>query len=429
MEQESRIDSPQRASRTKRRAACEECRNKKLKCTGEQPRCARCAREDIECFYSVQKPMGRPKKRQRTEEEEILERYNNSNGGAAHGDGGGRMRSSVSAEAAGWDSVRGTAPTDSGVDVGLGGDFDSPFTPGGSLQPWLQVENSSGGGGEGRWDNTLALTEGAVPPNNSSSTNSPSQLILPPELQNQPRPRPRPHPHNHNNHPDTSTALLLGTTNLGQPPSLLPSCACLSTMYLTLSTLQSMDPAFTFPFALHPLREAMQTASDILACTECPQRFISAIQNTQLMGTLLMSIADRFSKILEAITTESLRSSEEKKFRLADLNTSTSHLHTAGLGCAAAFSINLSPAEWRALAKTVVRAEVFGPACCPYFMGIVDSMEKRQEYWHDRPVPEDFPRDRSTGELIGGRNLPKEDHVCLKFVSYARKLVGGMDWS
>ncbi|KAK3686985.1 hypothetical protein LTR37_019287 [Vermiconidia calcicola] len=378
--------------------------------------------------------MGRPKKRQRTEEEEILERYHNGNGGAADGDGSGhRRRIRSSGDAAGWDSGRGAAPTDSGVEIGLGSDFDSPFTPGGGLQPWLQVENSGGGGegGEaGHWNNTLALTEGAFPrptPDNSSSDNSPPQLILPPELQNQHQTQ----PHNR----DMSTSLLLDPsltangTNIGQPPSLLPSCACLSTMYLTLSTLQSMDPAFTFPFALHPLREAMQTASDILACPECPQRFISAIQNTQLMGTLLMSIADRFSKSLEAITTESLRSSEEKKFRLADLNTSTSHLHTAGLGCAAAFSITLSPAEWRALAKKVVRAEVFGPACCPYFMGIVDQMERRQEFWHDRPVPEDFPRDRATGELIGGRNLPKEDHICLKFVSYARKLVGGMDWS
>ncbi|RMY03913.1 hypothetical protein D0868_07223 [Hortaea werneckii] len=47
--------------------ACDECRLKKLKCTGEQPACSRCVREGIQCIYSPQKPMGRPKKRQRTE--------------------------------------------------------------------------------------------------------------------------------------------------------------------------------------------------------------------------------------------------------------------------------------------------------------------------------------------------------------------------
>ncbi|KAI7207381.1 hypothetical protein KC333_g9444 [Hortaea werneckii] len=51
----------------KLRAACDECRLKKLKCTGEQPACSRCVREGIQCIYSPQKPMGRPKKRQRTE--------------------------------------------------------------------------------------------------------------------------------------------------------------------------------------------------------------------------------------------------------------------------------------------------------------------------------------------------------------------------
>lgn len=37
--------------------------NKKLKCTGEQPFCARCVKKGINCEYALQKPMGRPKKR------------------------------------------------------------------------------------------------------------------------------------------------------------------------------------------------------------------------------------------------------------------------------------------------------------------------------------------------------------------------------
>ena len=59
---------PQRTSsgqQLRKRAACDECRAKKLKCTGEQPTCSRCAREKITCVYSTQKRMGRPKKRQR----------------------------------------------------------------------------------------------------------------------------------------------------------------------------------------------------------------------------------------------------------------------------------------------------------------------------------------------------------------------------
>ena len=180
----------------------------------------------------------------------------------------------------------------------------------------------------------------------------------------------------------------------------------------------------------------MQTATAVIACPSCPQRFISAIQNTQLVGTLLISIAERFGKTLQSITTEAIRTDlahETKKFRLADLNTSTSHLHTGGIGCAAAFSVNLTPSEWRGIAKKVVRAEVHGPSegnhCCPWFLELVGQMEKRQEYWHDKPVPEDFPRDALTGEVIGGRNMKREDHICLKYAGYARRLVGGFDWS
>lgn len=44
---------------------------RKLKCTGEQPSCSRCVRERLNCIYSLQKPMGRPKKRRRGSEERI----------------------------------------------------------------------------------------------------------------------------------------------------------------------------------------------------------------------------------------------------------------------------------------------------------------------------------------------------------------------
>jgi len=43
--------------------------SKKLKCSGEQPACSRCQRESMTCVYSLQKQMGRPKKRQRADDE------------------------------------------------------------------------------------------------------------------------------------------------------------------------------------------------------------------------------------------------------------------------------------------------------------------------------------------------------------------------
>lgn len=395
------MDLPQdQQSQVKRRAACDECRTRKLRCTGEHPACSRCVRENITCVYSPQKQMGRPKKRQRTDE------------------GIGEQRSGSSQA----ESDVGKNRAWSGRDVGTYSDSDG-------LQPWLL----SGTDGQGMWDFDGQPVPGLTP--DTGSSDSPPTLNLPPELQ-QSHSRTHNYTSSHPSQRDNSTALLLDPM-LGSPPSTLPTCACLSTLYLTLSTLQQMDPAFPFPFALHPLRAAMTTAAEVLACDQCPKSFISSVQNTQLVGTLLTSIAERFARVLEGISTEALRAEqagETKTFRLADLNTSTSHLHTGGLGCAAAFSINLSPVEWRGMAKKVVRAEVHGPTdgntCCPFLLGVTAAMTARQERWHSESfeIPADCPRDFH-GVVAMGRRLPREEHVCLKLAAFAEKLVSGFDWS
>jgi hypothetical protein len=237
-----------------------------------------------------------------------------------------------------------------------------------------------------------------------------------------------------NNSDNDSAIGTTNDTNLGLPSHLAPSCACLSALFLYLTSLnqEATKPA-TFPFALHSLRPAMQSALQIMDCEECPQRFMTAIQNTQLLGALIMSIADRFTKILVSITKEAEQAAhkgEDKAFRLADLNTSTAHLHTGGLSCAAAFNVHLSPEEWRKMAKKVVKAEVYGSNndCCVYYMQLVEKMEKRHTHYEHRKLPDDFPVDHRTGLQLGGKNLPKEDHVCLKYAEMGRRLLEGADW-
>lgn len=373
--------------------------------------------------------MGRPKKRQRTD------------GDLIDGPAGNKR-----AEGSLWDTDLAIQTSD--VIFG-GGPFETAFTPGGSLQPWLQTNID--------WPKASEAVHGPKSNYNESmpgltpefSNNSPPGLNLPLELQH--------------NHHDNSTTLLLDPAltgpetqrrNSSDPPV---GCACLSTMYLTLNNLQAVSTDLTFPFSLHPLREAMQSASQVLDCQHCPTRFITAIQNTQLLGTLLISIAERFGKILQHITNEAIRADlagETKKFRLADLNTPTSHLHAGGLGCLAAFSVNLSPDEWKNMCKKVVKAEVHGPGegndCCPYFLGIVKKMEDRQDGWHKNPVPGDYPRDGNgapiepkwrfddrlhedeNGQVTSrrcGDSKRKEEPMCLKMVSFAKRVVESLDWS
>jgi hypothetical protein len=367
--------------------------------------------------------MGRPKKRQRTEEEE-------------HQASAGSQNTSTSGQQHRQQLLWGNgllAGTNGAVNFSTSGQAHNGLVNFNVGDVWMQ--NADWGSST----NNSILSEQAIPGlTPDSSSNTPPTINLPPELQSSAAAA---HTHQHA-HRDPSTQMLLDPslvngTNLGVPQSGLPSCACLSTMYLSLNILQSMDSSFTFPFALHPLREAMQTAFEVLECQQCPTKFITAVQNTQLLGTLLMSIAERYSKVLESITSESLRAEvavEMKKFRLQDLNTSTSHLHGGGLGCAAVFAVEMSPADWRGMAKKVVRAEVHGPSdgnnCCCYFKGLTAKMQERQEKWHrpDHVMPDDMPR-TADGTPIGGHYTPKEDHVCMKLIAYADKLVEGFDWS
>nr|POE47586.1 monodictyphenone cluster transcription factor [Quercus suber] len=419
----------------KRRAACEQCRTRKLKCSGNQPTCARCVRENIACIYSVQKQMGRPKKRPRTNS---VGHCLPSTQGAEEG------RSGQSAGTSGDEQV-----AREGVDEGN-------QTQPESHSAWIAQPVAS-------WISDDVSVESARPAlTPDAASNSPPLLHLPPELQRHFSSGP-----SSQLHVDSSMA----NVDFGAECSLLSglsSCACLSTMYLSLNNLQQMAQPYQFPFSLHPLREAMSTATSVLRCEECPQRFITGLQNTQMIGTLLVSIAERFGKVLDSITTEAVRAEmhcETKKFRLADLNTETSHLHLGGLGCAAAFSIDLSPDEWRSMSKKVVRAEVHGPhlgisqsssitssdathsyphaehgsqtshgfsdvehASCACLMGVINQMLLRQERWHKDSPPNDFPLDKQ-GNMVGGMRSGAEDHLCMKMPAYAAKLVQAFDWT
>lgn len=365
--------------------------------------------------------MGRPKKRARTSDQPELD------------EPAVRRKSGVDGDVHThtWDAT--VAQEQDGIPAYDMGSYASAFTPDGALQPWLHQTS---------------------PGENATSWNSPSSSgvpVLTPDNESL-------SPAGASSFPSTATGTdLLGTGPFQLDPSLstnpsianlTTTCACLSTLYLTLSTLNNMKSAadFTFPAALHPLREAMSTAKTVLVCEECPKSFNTGLQNTTMLGALFLSIAQRFSKVLEHIDAEAARAEragERKRFRLTDLNGENGgHLHLGGAGCMAAFSLDLSPGEWRSMCKKVVRAEVVGPAdggdgeCpgtdehsqCPYFLGLAKQMEDRQERWHKMPLPDDFPKGAGAMFRPAGHGK-KEEHHCLKLVMSSKALVGNFDWS
>ncbi|KAI7345546.1 hypothetical protein KC331_g16685, partial [Hortaea werneckii] len=348
-------------SNPKLRAACDECRLKKLKCTGEQPACSRCVREGIQCIYSPQKPMGRPKKkRQRVgaaEEAEDGEAFYPQQlqqeghlappQPASKPDQIGEKDADLASFGMDSSQANENTATTTAADVTTTSDWTSwedfeRFLGSGSeeLYPWLSSNN---------WltevpgqDALPGLTpdfattfhsEGITPP----VLNLPPELLLPQQgrkdtsngekgwgvregdvlrednfpSDDEPVPAPPGGRGAWGEDWNLASALLpSATTTLPltspppksqeqqQPPPPFPgpTCACLSTLYLTLSTLQQQpqphssptsSPSSSFPHTLAPLRTAMQTATSILVCPHCPQRFLSAMQNTQLLGTLL----------------------------------------------------------------------------------------------------------------------------------------------
>ncbi|CZT24581.1 uncharacterized protein RCC_10306 [Ramularia collo-cygni] len=413
----------------RRRSACEECRTKKLKCSGTQPACTRCVREGITCFYSPQKTMGRPKKRERSEErsqsdEPTRRRKSGPSPRTNAGDG-------TVVQPPEQQQMPDKSPAQNASPAYDMGSYASAFTSDGNLQPWVQ--QSFPGEVATSWNSPSSAVPTLTPDNDSLSSPSAGASFPPADAL-------------------ASTSFQLDPT-LSDPPNktlTIPSCACLSTIYLTLSTINNMKTAadFAFPAALHPLRQAMSTAETVLACEECPKSFSTGLQNTTMLGTLFLSIAERFSKVLEQIELEAARAEKEgerKRFRVTDLNGENGgHLHMGDAECLAAFSLNLSPKEWRVLSKKVVRTEVLGPedgqgersgseahSHGVYFLALAKQMEDRQNRWHEMPLPEDFPKgwQGMWRPENGQGHEDKAQHHCLKIVGSSKTLVGKFDWS
>jgi hypothetical protein len=225
-------------------------------------------------------------------------------------------------------------------------------------------------------------------------------------------------------------------------------CSCLSILYLALHSLQtaSCDPhQVNFPHTLQPLREAMQTAARVLPCQICPKRFLSAIQNVHLMGTLLVCIAERFGKILSQLSEDAKRASsagETRVVRLLDVSGSDAKL----CDFSTALQVELTPDEWCTLRKKVVRAEVAGSSRDGTsddhvsLSSLCRTMRRRQERWHQMECPDDFPRsmrpaqaetpgNSATEYAAKDTGREKHEHFCTKMVSVAEKLMQSFDWS
>ncbi|OJD37577.1 uncharacterized protein BKCO1_6000145 [Diplodia corticola] len=207
-----------------------------------------------------------------------------------------------------------------------------------------------------------------------------------------------------------------------QPPLGLP-CVCLSTIYLSLSSLHSLS-SHEFPFSLPPLRSALATANTVLHCQMCPHAMATATLNINMLISLLMTVIDAVHKLLVAIDAEAARvdaAGATKPFMVADASAPL-HMHTGGPNCPVKFGMDLSGAEWRELARKVVKRQVVGsseaeaerkdegsaaPAECTIY-GMLAAFVRRQNRWHDDPAMIEV---RKKAIADGGASIEKMEEL------------------
>ncbi|KAI9845344.1 MAG: hypothetical protein M1837_004966 [Sclerophora amabilis] len=293
----------------KRHAACDECRSRKLKCSGDPLGCSRCIRDNIVCSYSERKRMGRPRKRRRSRQSS----FEDSEPGPA----------SETELAASYASQR---PS--------------------SLETAFPVEDPM----------TYGFTREGV------------------------------------NSQDSLTGHFKGDASF------------IADLRFDLSTEDydgGGDNIQAWPSAVNN----------------------SAFQTFMLLGTLLFVIADGYGKMLDFVDLETAQSEamgQKRKLRMGEVST---HLHTGKPDCPAGFDVELDPAEWRRIARSVVRTDISrsGVEGSKGLMDLADYLEQRQQLRHQQ---QDVQRQclNSSDQRPG----PDADPFCLRVIQNVRMRVNGL---
>lgn len=404
---------------------------RKLKCSGESTGCTRCVKQNLTCHYSIQKQMGRPRKKQKVTDVS----------------GEGQLPNIDWAEVA-MSLENGPSGTDLPVWGELGTLDQHPYPeavsnpissyaplPTGRLstQPPLSGQLGSSS------NRTKDVDSDITPQSNSPKTPSfstivesfpstfdwsgyidtPMTVTSPPggkdsQSYHLPPSTSPPHPPNHYSPVEAQPPPV---TNPSFPPA--PSCSCLPNLYLTLSTLSTLPSAPINTDTIEHLQSATRTAHAVLYCPICPHTFQSGMQNVMLLSTLLTVIADGWSRILRAPPQDLARGFD------IDPTTTISSSSVANDSDPANAWTEAQESQWKLFAHYLTRQYVFGdapppgihiPGICPFLpsstslspfkppililSNLCDAMERRQKTWHGLV--------EETGEFTGPRHSSAE---------------------
>ncbi|KAL8689689.1 MAG: hypothetical protein Q9218_004701 [Villophora microphyllina] len=198
-------------------------------------------------------------------------------------------------------------------------------------------------------------------------------------------------------------------------------CSCLKELYAMLESFQSLPPP-SFPSSRAPLLKATSLARAAIRCPMCPQDYPSALQNLMLLNTLLPLVVHGYASLLRHIEEQAAQGCK-MTFRVGDLSQSAAHLHTGTLDCPMGFNIELESEEWSAMARKVVKQDVYGNAQnMDSLSGVVEELEQRQHIWHILR-----PFDTYDSNAVCQYQRPEEDsgdsRLCLRMVNQSRQAI------
>lgn len=305
--------------------------------------CNRCVKQSLGCHYSMQRQMGRPKKRIREDEDIDASRVPGSNTWT-NTNNSQFMPFGVGDDTATTSEARQRRPP---VFLAL---MDKPrMFP---QPPYTSDERND------FWHTEQSIsnppTASSWPDFSSVSAATSNMSLIPSDL-----PRIQPYP--------------LYSPN-SEAPNASAQCTCLSYLYLCLSHISSLAE---FPISHNTLCSlflASKTARNVIRCEICPKRFATGMQNVMFLGTLLNVIADTWLRVSQA-------------------NAEVLGRETAPVPYVASLMQNPNPMEsWRTWLRRTVRSAVIGgpiedagrSQCSdsPDLLSLIKEFEERQRSWH-----------------------------------------------
>ncbi|KIW77892.1 hypothetical protein Z517_07725 [Fonsecaea pedrosoi CBS 271.37] len=420
---------------TKRHAACDECRKRKLKCSGEATGCARCIKQALKCRYSAQKQMGRPRKKQKTDDflqDDEVSAIDTSHLNSA-------LRPTPVSALYPQPPPAPPAVVELAIDPGLSEkvvertNFENictaPITQSikrASHEARVVAEKANSSNLHCQGSNSTSpydgprtppatndvLPQGAYPTDVSLWPDFSDMTMLPILVQES-------HEHDRQLYstndadPDSSLPSDKGAepyanhfANLSTNQSSLthlptiPACPCLPNLYLTLSTLSTLSAFPVSSGMVDALLAAHRTGRSVIYCPVCPQKMQSGSQNVFLSTMLITVLADHWHRVKKA-------SAEELKRGFSSTESVPPDNPSEPL------SIR-EDLEWRTFGYHLIRAYVFGDHAIPdppdgsfhalrkpqfipthissedsdtstvYTLeSLVSAIERRQKQWHD----------------------------------------------